>query len=146
MRKEVENAIAAGGKRGTVAEMILGGLEQQIASCGLRVIVGKFDEEQRGKVGGKDLVRMPFLAGDANLSFTRVGKVFEKLNKGVTVLRADPGSRPAYMKGWVSQSANARLLKYSALASKPIIEGKHTWSFFVEEFQGAITCVDVMCM
>jgi len=142
MRKDVEDAIAAGGKRGTVAEMILGGLDQQIAACGLRVIVGKFDEAQRAKVGGKDLVKTPFLASDACLCFNRVGSVFEKLNKGVTVVRSSPGSRPANMKGWVSQGANVRLLKYSALASRPITEGKHTWSFFVEEFAG--TCCFVL--
>jgi hypothetical protein len=144
MRRGVEEAIAAGGKRGSVAEMILGGLEQQITACGLRVVVGKFEQEQRGKVGGKDLVKNPFLAGDASMRFARAGKVFETLNKGVTVLRADPTSRPANMKGWVAQGSNMRLLKYTALASQPIREGKHTWSFFVEEFQGAVSCLDVL--
>ena len=118
MRKDVEEACAAGAPRGSIAEQVLHGLEHHVAACGLQAIVGSWEEAQRAKVGGKDCVKCPALGRNSNLFFSRMAKVFEAHHSGATISRVSPTSRPSNMKGWVSQGTKASTLKYSALAAQ----------------------------
>ncbi len=118
MRKDIEEACAAGAPRGSIAEQVLHGLEHHVAACGLQAIVGSWEEAQRAKVGGKDCVKCPALGRNPNLFFSRMAKVFEAHHSGATISRVSPSSRPSNMKGWVSQGTKVSTLKYSALAAQ----------------------------